>query len=304
MKLNILFSILAIFNAVNGRQFIVKERSRTTFSQTCNLDGPEFAGSWKMGQPPSISPNNSYNQEIGRRWLEQAELSHAALASFARNTLYLMSLGSTSGLLVTSQESGVDKIKHAKLFYGFASSFLDTDLAPGPLNVDGCLDDTDLRFITRSLIKDGCIEETIGAIEVRLRANYAEDPAIKAALTQVASDETNHAQFAWDTLEWIMEKFPDIHGFVTETFRVELERNMQRFECQANKKEMPSTCTKPCTNSEETKMFRKYGLLGEDDRDEVRKAAIMEVIEPTYRAGFKDVKMISKGISKLNVVAI
>ena len=287
----------------NGRQFIVKDRSRKTFSQTCNLDGPEFAGSWKMGQLPSISPNNSYNQEIGRRWLEQAELSHAALASFARNTLYLMSLGSTSGLLVTSQESGVDKIKHAKLFYGFASAFLDTDLAPGPLDVEGCLDETDLRFITRSLIMDGCIEETIGAIEVRLRANYAEDPAIKAALTQVASEEMNHAQFAWDTLEWILDKFPDIRGFVTETFRVELERSMQSFECEANKKELPSTCTKPCTSSEERKMFRRYGLPGKDDRAEVRKSAMLEVIEPAYHTGFKDVKMISKGIRKLNVVA-
>jgi hypothetical protein len=153
------------------------------------------------------------------------------------------------------------------------------------------------------LIKEGCIEETIGAIEVRLRANYAEDPAIKAALTQVASDEMNHAQFAWDTLEWIMDKFPDIRGFVTETFRVELERNMQRLECKANTKELPSICTKPCTDSEETKVFRRYGLLGDDDRDEVRKAAILDVIEPTYRTGFKDVKMISKGISKLNVVA-
>ena len=300
MIIFIFIGLFLISNGIEGRKFIVKGRSRTSFSQTCNLDTGKYAGGWKMGQPPDVSPNNTYNQEIGRRWLEQAELSHASLASFARNTLYLMSLGSPPGLLQTSQEAGIDKIKHAKLFYGFASAFIGTELAPGPLNVEGCLDDTDIRVITQSLIKEGCIEETIGAIEVRLRAHYAEDPAIKAALVQVASDELNHAQYAWDTLEWIMEKYPDIQGYVTETFRVELERNLQMFKCKSHENNPSSTCSKPCTDSEESKMFRRYGLLLDEERDSIRESGLRDVIEPIYFKQFKDLKKVSEKIRKLD----
>ena len=300
MNYKVIIATILVFNSVEGRKFIVKGRSRTTFSQTCNLDTGKYAGGWKMGQPPIISPNNTYNQEIGRFWLEQAELSHAALASFARNTLYLMSLGSPPGLLVTSQEAGIDKIKHAKLFFGFASAFIGTELAPGPLNVEGCLDETDIRFITQSLIKEGCIGETIGAMEVRFRAHHAEDPAIKAALTQVALDETNHAQYAWETLEWIVEKYPDIYGYVMETFRIELEGHLQNIECREQRTDLPTTCSNSCTDSDESKMFRQYGLLVDEDRDRIRESGIRDIIEPIYRNGLKDVKMISEKISKLD----
>ena len=300
MKFSVVIGIFVILGGVKGRKFIVKGRSRTTFSQTCDLDTGKYAGEWKMGQPPVVSPNNTYNQEIGRFWLEQAELSHAALASFARNTLYLMSLGSPPGLLVSSQEAGIDKIKHARLFYGFASAFIGQELAPGPLDVEGCLDDTDIRFITQSLIKEGCIEETIGAIEARFRAHHAEDPAIKAALTQLALDETNHAQYAWETLEWIMEKYPDIRGYVKETFRIELERNLQTFECKSGRSDLPSICAKDCSDSEEKKMFRNYGLLVEEDRDRLRESGVRDVIEPIYLNGLKDLITISEKIRKLD----
>ena len=300
MMFSILIGIFFVLNGVNGRKFIVKGRSRTTFSQTCNLDTGKYAGEWKMGPPPIVSPNNTYNQEIGRFWLEQAELSHAALASFARNTLYLMSLGSPPGLLETSQKAGIDKINHARLFYGFANAFLGLELAPGPLDVEGCLDDTDIRFITQSLIKEGCIEETIGAMEVRFRAHYVEDPSIKAALTQAALDETNHAQYAWETLEWIMEKFPDIHGYVKETFRIELERNLQMFECNSKRSDLPSTCAQSCTDSEEKKMFRSYGLIVDEDRDRIRESGIRDVIQPIVLNGLKDLTKVAEKIKKFD----
>ena len=309
MNIEVFLSAIFILNTARyslSRPFTVHGKSRTTFSQTCNIDtctNRKHAESWKMGPPPSISPNSSYNQEIGRRWLEQAESEHAALAAFARNTLLLMHLGSPPGLLTSSQEAGIDKINHAKLCYGFASAFIGDDLVPGPLNVEGCLDEVDLKTITQLLIKDGCFEETILAIEAQVRAQNAQDPAIKAALTTMASDNLKHVQLAWDSLEWIMEKYPEIRSFVAENFRVELERNRQKFECQSLKKDLPLTCSKPCTDSEETKMLRKYGLLVENDRDQVRQTGIRDIIEPVYRAGFKDIKLMSKRISKVEIVA-
>ena len=284
------FLVLQISRISLGRPFVVNGKSRTTFSQTCNKDvcsNRRHADSWKMGPPPSISENSSYNQEIGRRWLEQAEAEHASIAAFARNTLYLMHLGSTAGLLMTSQEAGMEKINHTKLSYGIATTFIGHDLAPGPLNVDGCLDEVDLKIITRSVVLDGCIEDTILAIETAQRANSSEDLAIKSALNQMAWDNAKHAQYAWDTLEWIIEKFPEIRGFVLETLKIELERNLQNVECHSLKKEIPSTCTKPGTDSEEITMFRKYGLMTEDERINIRQTVMKKAIEPVYKSGLK-----------------
>ena len=85
---------------------------------------------------PSILANNPNNQAIGRRWLVQAEAEHASVASFARHTLQLMSIGAPSELLVASQKASVDEIKHAKMCYGLASSFLGSDFGPGSLDVN------------------------------------------------------------------------------------------------------------------------------------------------------------------------
>ena len=135
-----------------------------------------------MGQTPSLLENNTYNHEIGLQWLQQAEAEHASVASFARHTLQLMSIGAPSELLFASQEASVDEIKHAKMCYGFASSFIGTDMGPGTLDVEESLENLDLKDIIRSVIQEGCIEETLSAIEAHFRAHYAKDAVIKATL--------------------------------------------------------------------------------------------------------------------------
>ena len=55
---------------------------------------------WNQHQAPSLLENNTLRREIGNRWLQQAEAEHASIASFARHTLQLMSLGAPSQLLI------------------------------------------------------------------------------------------------------------------------------------------------------------------------------------------------------------
>ena len=71
--------------------------------------------------------------------MEQAEGEHASVASFARNTLQLLTLGSPSELLVASQQAGIDEINHAKISYDIASANTGLNLAPGPLDVQKSL---------------------------------------------------------------------------------------------------------------------------------------------------------------------
>ena len=76
----------------------------------------------------------------------------------------------------------------------------------------------DIMEIIRSVVHEGCIEETLSALNARLPAHNAQDATFKAALSQMATDETRHAQFAWDTIHWIIERYPDTQILLRRLF--------------------------------------------------------------------------------------
>ena len=191
----------------------------------------------------------------------------------------------------------LDEIKHARLCYGFASAFLEEDFGPGLLDVNESLENMDLKEIIRSVITEGCIGETLSAVEAHLAAHFAQDLAVKDALTQIAAEETNHGQLAWDTIKWIIEKHPETRSYVDGIFHAELEHRMMM--SARNGTSLPST--KLCQDYERETSFRRYGLIDGADRGRVGEAGIREIIAPIYRAGFKDVDNISKLIKQLEV---
>merc|ERR1711874_857210 len=128
-------------------------------------DDSNFADSWHTGLTPVTKPNNSLNKEIGRRWLEQAEGEHASVASFARNTLQLLTLGSPSELLIASKQAGIDEINHAKISYDIASANTGLRLAPGPLDIQESMKKLDVMSVVRSIIREGCVGETIAGVD-------------------------------------------------------------------------------------------------------------------------------------------
>ena len=277
-----------------GRPFSVKGKFRRSTSKTSS-DGDDYHGwSWKTGLRPKVPTNVSFSQEIGRRWLQQAEGEHASVASFARHTIQLMAIGAPSGFLAASQEASLDEIRHAQICYSLASLLLGSDFAPGPLDIEGSLDRIDLKEIIQSTIQEGCIEETISAVEAHLGAHTAQDPDLKAALTEIAIDETRHAQLSWDTVQWAVQRFPEIQPFVKETFRVELEMRYLALQKQFS-------ATLITLNEEHTiaKLIRSYGLVVLKDRNMIRQVTIKEIITPVYITEWKDVSIISKKISEL-----
>ena len=284
-----------------GRPFIAHGVSRKAASNNYNnRKGGKYAASWKSGPEPSIPANNPYNEEIGRHWLQMAEGEHASIASFARFTLQLMSLGSPSGLLVASQKAEMDEINHAKYAYAFASAFLGSNYGPGSLDVKGTLDDVSLEYTVRSLIQEGCIGETISAIEAHVAAHYSQDSVIKTAMIQIASDETRHAQLAWDCLRWIIETFPEALIFAQDTFKSELKQRfkLNNYDVSMNSDE---ACEKNNCESGRDDFFRKSGIILQQDKDKANKVGIQNIIAPVYHSGFEDVSLISKKILELKV---
>ena len=249
-----------------------------------------------MGVAPSVLANVSLNQEIGRRWLELAEGEHASVASFARHTLQLMSIQAPSTLITASQKAAIDEVRHAKITYGLASAFLRSNFRPGPLNVERSLEKMNLNEIAQSIIEEGCIEETISAFEAHVEASTAEDPAIKDALLKIASEETNHAQLAWDTIQWIRDSFPETQALVQETFYSELESRLMQSEI-----ELPFLQTSFCLDSVADNRFRDYGLIQSKDKNKIRVTVMRDIIKPAYITGLKEARLISKQISGLKI---
>ena len=269
-----------IFQVVIGRPFTVGGVSRTTRSENSAVKNSLEAGSWIIDKPVSMFENITYNYQIGLEWLQQAEGEHASVASFARHTLQLMSIGAPSELLVRSQSASIDEIKHAKMCYGLASIFLHQNMIPGIFDVENSLESLEIKDIIKSVIHEGCIEETLAALEAHFRADVAEDSTVKATLVEIAHDETRHAKLAWDTIEWVTKKYPDYHNFVQNCFQKELE--MQKLIFLDNP---PSFKDELCDNYNKNHYFRKFGVLGSFDRDKIRRFGIQEIIRPTYESG-------------------
>ena len=72
------------------------------------------------------------------------------------------------------------------LFRGSAASFEDMSLAA----------------IAKLVLREGCIGETVAALEAWEAAEQACDPAVRAAFQRIARDEQAHAELAFQFLNW------------------------------------------------------------------------------------------------------
>ncbi len=129
-------------------------------------------------------------------------MEHASIAAFARFTLQLLSVGAPPDLVWAAQHAMADETRHAQVAFALASEYAGRNLGPGPLAMDGCLDPIDLLGVVAMVFAEGCVGETMAAVEAREALEHAHDPAVRAALETIAADETRHAQLAWRTVAW------------------------------------------------------------------------------------------------------
>jgi hypothetical protein len=139
------------------------------------------------------------------RWTEDARFEHASVASFARLTLHLLALGAPSELVEASVLAGLDEVRHARLSFGIASAYAAEGIGPGALETlhDGAPTFEGLALAT---FADGCVNETLAAAGARRRAEDERDPGVGAVLLEIADDEERHAELAWRTLAWAIER--------------------------------------------------------------------------------------------------
>jgi hypothetical protein len=125
------------------------------------------------------------------------------VASFARFALDLLAVGAPAELLAAAQRAGLDEVRHAELCFRLASAYAGAPLMPGPFLFAGSVAVAgDIAGLAVSAVKEGCVGETLAAIQASEQHAAATDPAVRAALAVIAADEARHAELAWRTVAW------------------------------------------------------------------------------------------------------
>jgi hypothetical protein len=203
---------------------------------------------------------------LARAWLDDARSEHASVASFARFTLDLLAYGAPASLVEDAQRAALDEIHHARLCFSLASRFARAPQGPGPLPVQGVEIAASLVDAVALAVREGCIGETIAALTARAQLRVAEDPAVRAALEQIARDEEAHAALAWRFVAWALVTAPS----------PALREAVARAFAEAS----PSSAADGDPQSADRDVWRTFGRLTSAERRAVALAARCEVIAP------------------------
>jgi len=138
-------------------------------------------------------------------WTDMGMFEHASIASFGRFALELMAVGAPCDLVERAHLAALDEARHTRLCLTLASAYAGREIAPSAFPFRGSVAvDGDLAAVAARVALEGCIGETVAAIEAAERAAHAEDPAVRAALESIAKDEAEHAELAWRVVAWAM----------------------------------------------------------------------------------------------------
>jgi hypothetical protein len=220
-------------------------------------------GDWRA---PSVAPNvqassDAVRARLAAHWARVGLMEHASIAAFARFTLHLLAVGAPPDLVSLSQQAIGDETEHARLAFSLASAYAGRAMGPGALAIDGSLDGFDVVELVGTLLREGCIGETVAAIEARDALENVHDPVVRRVLETIARDELRHAELAWRTLAWLVSS-----GRVS--------RALVRNEVAAALREMKTSRRRSDTKED----LSAYGVVSDARHDELRHAAATRVI--------------------------
>lgn len=204
-------------------------------------------------------------------WIGDAQLEHASVAAFARLTLELMQLGAPSALVAASQNASVDEVRHARMCFGFASRFAGAQLGPEKLDLDGALGSVTLEKLARETVEEGCVGETLAALQAAEQRRMAQDPEIRAALSAIETEESEHAAFAYRVVRWAISVGGEsVRRAARDAFEAALAQEL--------------SLSDPDVSVE---VWHHYGRLTAAELREVRARGIEEVVRPCMAALFE-----------------
>ncbi|MEI9954484.1 MAG: ferritin-like domain-containing protein [Pseudomonadota bacterium] len=244
---------------VGGRQRLARAVPRADWSELALL-------------PRLDALDATLSAHLAEQWTRSALLEHASIAAFARFALQLLSLAAPASLVERATAAMVDETRHAQACFAIASGYAGAPLGPGRLAVEGSLDESSLPAIVLNAIREGCVGETVAAIEAREAAAHAADPALRELLLAISEDEMRHAELAYRFLKWALAAGGP-----------ELERAAQH-EFAALAAQVPAA---PSALTDWDEALLRHGIVPNAMRRAIREQAMAQVILPCSRALFR-----------------
>ena len=211
-------------NVVCGRPFLVEAEDRKA-ELACRDDWCAPCVSMSQRGPMSEYEASAGEREIAAAYFEKiALMEHASIAAFARFSLQLLSLGAPASFIEETNQALFDETKHARLAFALASRFGGRRVGPGALPIHGALGEDCPEAILTTTILEGCVGETMAALEARAALELCVDEEVRAAFEQIAADEERHAALAWKVVSWMIEERPELRSVAEGVFAQAVSR--------------------------------------------------------------------------------
>lgn len=256
-----------------GRPFLVGDAARTApceprsdWYTTTAAARPSAASAQALDEP--------LREALRAGWLRQGLMEHASVAAFARFALQLASLGAPPDLLAGTAAAMLDEIGHARGCFELARRHGGRDVGPGPLPVADALQTWDAPSVVVCAILEGCIGETVAALEASEVLAHTEDGAARALLARIAIEEAAHAELAWRFVAWAL-------ATGSQALR---ERVASAFRAALAASDPPPSSALPSRAPAFQAQLLAYGLASEPLRLRVRRRALSEVVAPCAQA--------------------
>jgi hypothetical protein len=227
-------------------------------------------GDWASALAPCLDGLDADDRDaLGRHYTEVALMEHASIAAFARFALELLALGAPPELLAETHAAMADETVHARDAFALASAYAGRAVGPGALDVDCALTGRDPVDVVKTAILEGCVGETVAAIEAAEALAHARDPAVRAALERVAVDEARHAALAWRFVRWVLE-----------TGTPALRRSTEQALSTVVSSELTASNGTSARARPEPARLLAHGAIDRATRQELRRRVLVEIVEP------------------------
>jgi hypothetical protein len=186
-------------NAASGSHFCSSRNDGKMTYVSC--------GGCGVGRPPSgfVAKDVDAPTEEGAWLARMAQLEAASVEAFDALHDDLAMHGAPDSLLRHVRIAADDETRHARLAREQAE------------RRGAIVPDVDVHVVRgRSLeelaienAREGCVEETFGAVVARMQAERATDPELRTMLEAIARDELGHAFLSWRVADWLHARIAD-----------------------------------------------------------------------------------------------
>ena len=147
--------------------------------------------------------------QVKEYWQLAAQLEHSSVASFARFTMQMLSFGVPADILLLIQKATADEVKHAQGAAQIFSILSGEQVRFGDLPLEGLTLQTSRQKLIETLIREACINETLGVAEITETLRLCKQEQVSAHLSTLLVDEMMHAELAWRSLQWLIKTADD-----------------------------------------------------------------------------------------------